>query len=421
MLGWILRRVAHPAVNLATGFLTQAAELNRLQWESSREMENRILKRLRHVVAYACGHFRYYRDSLDSAGVRPEDIRTFRDFRRIRVITKADVAKYIEEEGVLRGRSGRLTSTGATSGRPLTLLIGREASIAGLASKVFFDSWLDVKPHDRKFSAWSHQASIRDRLFLNELEATSYGDILKRPKETYNRLSRFKPQLVGGGAGLRVLASFMIQNDWKVGGRLRSVVAWGMPLLPDQIDILSRAFSEDIYDRYGSAELSSVVAQQCQARTALHVNTELCHIEIVKDGEPCSDGERGKVVVTNLRNLATPFIRYDQEDTAVWVSDCACGRRLPLIAEIRGKDPSCVETKSGVQIPNSILYSFVGHLKESRYVERFSFRKRSADNLVLTILPRPGFRPQAAENIERKLAETLGSLASVSVEVEWNK
>jgi hypothetical protein len=30
-------------------------------------------------------------------------------------------------------------------------------------------------------------------------------------------------------------------------------------------------------------------------------------------------------------------------------------------------------------------------------------------------------QPQAAESIERKLAETLGSLASVPGEVEWNK
>jgi phenylacetate-coenzyme A ligase PaaK-like adenylate-forming protein len=32
-------------------------------------------------------------------------------------------------------------------------------------------------------------------------------------------------------------------------------------------------------------------------------------VEVLRDGKPCSKGERGRLVVTNLRNLATPFIR----------------------------------------------------------------------------------------------------------------
>ena len=165
---------------------------------------------------------------------------------------------------------------------------------------------------------------------------------------------------------------------------------------------MSKAFCENIYDAYGSAELGGIVAQECEARTGLHVNTELSLVEVLKDGEPCSEGERGRLVVTNLRNLATPFIRYEQGDSAVVLDDCACGRHMPLIAHIRGKDPSSIQMKGGMRIPRATLNSIVGHMEEAKHIERFSFRKEPPRQLSFSpISPKPGSDPRFAKRIHR--------------------
>jgi phenylacetate-CoA ligase len=209
----------------------------------------------------------------------------------------------------------------------------------------------------------------------------------------------------------------MAKNDLEMAERPRGVFAWGIPLLPEHVEVMSKAFCENIYDAYGSAELGGIVAQECEARTGLHVNTELSLVEVLKDGEPCSEGERGRVVITNLRNLATPLIRYEQGDSAVVLDDCTCGRHMPLIAQIRGKDPSSIQMMGGVRIPLATLNSIVGHMEEAKHIERFSFQRDSREHLVLTIESKHGFGPRDAESIRRKLASTLGALAQISVRV----
>jgi len=418
MLGWLLRHAIHPSVNVATGFLDEIAELKRLQWQSRDGIERQIIKRLRWIVAHAYEQFRFCRERLDSVGLHPEDIRSLDDFRRIPTITRSAMSGCLDAEALLTRRSGTLTSTGGTGGRPLIFLTSHNAGTAGLASELFFESWAGVEGHERKFQSRPY-VRLKDRVFLNELQVTS-GSIVRSPKAAYRKLCGFRPKLVGGNAALRILASYMADNDLEITERPRGVSAWGIPLLPEQVKDMSKAFCDNIYDGYGSAELSGIVAQECEAKIGLHINTDLSLVEVVQDGELCSEGERGRLVVTNLRNLATPFIRYEQGDSAVVLDDCACGRRMPLIAHIRGKDPTFIQTKGGMRIPKATLNSFVGHMEESKHIQRFSFSKDSAGELVLTVYPKPGFAPRDANRIHHKLAEILGNVTGISVRLHGN-
>jgi phenylacetate-CoA ligase len=283
-------------------------------------------------------------------------------------------------------------------------------------SKIFFDSWIGVGAWERKFSSWT-TTHTKDRWFLNELEATS-ASLIRNPWGVFTKLSSFRPRLIGGNPTLRVLASFMAKNGLRAGSEVKGAVAWGMPLLPDYKEVISKAFCDNIYDRYGSSELSGAVAQQCVEKEGLHVNTELSLIEVIKDGYACSNGERGKLVITNLRNFATPFVRYDQEDTAIYLDDCACGRRLPLIGNIRGKDPSLFELDEGVQIPRASLYNLLGQSKELKNVKSFSFEQISSGLLRLSIIPKAGFDYHTTVAIQERLNKILEGLAKVSVELE---
>jgi phenylacetate-CoA ligase len=285
MLEWILEHAIHPAANAATGFLSEVGDLNRLQWQSRDEIERLILKRLRFLIAHSYGQFRFCRERLDSVGLRPDDVRTIDDFRRIPTISRSDLSKCLDEESSSMARSGTLTSTGGTGGRPFFFLVSHSASIAGLASELFFESWMNVKPYERKFSSRPY-VRIKDRLFLNELEVTSAA-IVRDPERVYKKFRDFRPKLVGGNAALRILASYMAENDLAMAERPRGVFAWGIPLLPEQVELMSKTFCDNIYDAYGSAELGGILAQECEARTGLHVNTELSLMEVLKDGEPC--------------------------------------------------------------------------------------------------------------------------------------
>jgi phenylacetate-CoA ligase len=101
-----------------------------------------------------------------------------------------------------------------------------------------------------------------------------------------------------------------------------------------------------VADVYSANEVGNI-ALQCE-RGTLHVQSESLRVEILHgDGSPCGPGETGKVVITDLHNLATPLIRYDIGDYATVGEPCACGRTLPVLREIRGRVRNLARTPDG--------------------------------------------------------------------------
>jgi phenylacetate-CoA ligase len=68
-----------------------------------------------------------------------------------------------------------------------------------------------------------------------------------------------------------------------------------------------------------------------------------------EDGGPCRPGEIGRVVVTDLVNFATPIIRYDTCDYAEVGPPCPCGRGLPTLARIVGRERNLVAMPDGTK------------------------------------------------------------------------
>ena len=73
-------------------------------------------------------------------------------------------------------------------------------------------------------------------------------------------------------------------------------------------------------------------------------------VEIVDDGDdPCPVGKVGRVILTNLHNFATPVIRYDIGDLAVWGGPCPAGRGLPVIERVIGRGRDRIRLPDGTR------------------------------------------------------------------------
>jgi phenylacetate-CoA ligase len=100
---------------------------------------------------------------------------------------------------------------------------------------------------------------------------------------------------------------------------------------------IERTYGLPFHQNYGLNEIG-IVAARCAAGR-YHVHAEHCVVEIVdSQGRPVPPGESGHLLVTALRNLAMPLIRYDTGDIAVATEGaCPCGRTLPSFREIVGR------------------------------------------------------------------------------------
>jgi len=118
--------------------------------------------------------------------------------------------------------------------------------------------------------------------------------------------------------------------------RLDAVLAQGASVGQADREICERVFGARIIETYGSKE-GGQIAHPCELGV-LHVNAELCLVEIVDEGgRVVENGRPGRVVVTPFYSSAQPLIRYDQGDIARIGSGCACGRHSPTLLAIEGR------------------------------------------------------------------------------------
>lgn len=102
-----------------------------------------------------------------------------------------------------------------------------------------------------------------------------------------------------------------------------------------------------IVDAYSAQEVGAI-ALQCPQSGLYHVHAESLILEVLTDhGRQCAVGETGRVVVTDLHNFATPLIRYELRDYAEVGPPCPCGRGLPTLARVLGRQRNMVVLPNG--------------------------------------------------------------------------
>lgn len=128
------------------------------------------------------------------------------------------------------------------------------------------------------------------------------------------------------------------------------------PLRPSNRALIEQAFGAPVCDEYGSCELRWI-ACQCPECKGLHVNVEHVNIEFVdENNRPVPKGEYGRTLLTNLEDEVFPLIRYENNDRGRWLTEpCACGRTLPCIDSVKGREVESFVLPSGKVINGEYL------------------------------------------------------------------
>lgn len=105
-----------------------------------------------------------------------------------------------------------------------------------------------------------------------------------------------------------------------------------------------------LIDTYSAKELG-YLALQCTESEHYHIQSENVFIEILNEqGKPCEIDEPGHVVATGLHNFSSPLIRYYVGDYAIPGESCSCGRGLPVIKRVLGRQRNVLKMPDGRRI-----------------------------------------------------------------------
>ncbi|HEY4309117.1 MAG TPA: hypothetical protein VGN12_06660 [Pirellulales bacterium] len=368
-------------------------QLERSQFVSLREVESRQFEALGQLIAHAFATCPFWRCRFDEVGLKPYDIRSLNDIRLLPLLTKQDLQRHYPDmrSTAYANALVQVKKTSGSTGVAVEVVVDEAAQQFKRAATVRSDQWSGWRLGERVACVWGNPEYVRrgwrGRLRNLLLERATYLDTLKMDSASMSaftdRLRRKPPSLLFGHAhSLYLLAEYVRQNGG-AGFQPRGIISTAMVLHDWQRRRIAEVFDCPVTNRYGCEEVS-LIACECQRHDGLHVNAEGVFVEIVRsDGSPAAPGERGSVVVTDLQNHAMPMLRYKVGDTAIAADRvCPCGRGLPLLESIEGREADYVTTAAGEMISGisltenfAMLVPGVGQLQiVQEAVDRFTFR-----------------------------------------------
>lgn len=207
------------------------------------------------------------------------------------------------------------------------------------------------------------------------------------------------------------LARVFAARRWRLDS-LRKIFSGSEILESSLRERLRRVFGVEVSDNYGSTE--AFLAWQCPQRS-YHINAEHAFLEIIDDsGRPAAPGAMGRVLVTTLQNYLMPLIRYEIGDYAIAArGECRCGRTLPLIGQILGREINLFIDSDGKRF---VPWPLFRPLTAREWITQYQVVQRDFGRFVIRFVSDRDLAPQDQAEIGAHF-ETI-TRAPVSMEFE---
>jgi phenylacetate-CoA ligase len=391
--------------------------LQESQWWSRQKLEEYQMQQLSQLLNHAYENVPYYRRVFDERGLKPKDIQSLGDLRKLPYLTKDDFKKHFSELVAtnINLKNLSLSHTSGTSGKPLQFYTDRSNRQKEMA--FIFHQWSRVgyKPGDAS-------VQIRGQIIErgNRAEFNPASKVLRLSPRIDNReiaeiylerIRGFSSDFIHGyPSAIASLAHTIKKYGLKVPFKLKAVLFASEAVYNWEREIASEVFNCRVFSHYGMAE-QAVLAAECEGSPYYHCLPQYGITEV--------DPETHEIIGTGFLNYINPFIRYRTTDIAsVKASHCdRCGRKYqPIFKSVEGRIEDYIVTPRGLVGPAIITHPF----KDLKTIKDTQVVQKSIDLIILRVVPweKKDTVTYKAEvkQISRDLQKNLGG--DVQIEVE---
>ncbi|MGD9780910.1 MAG: phenylacetate--CoA ligase family protein [Kiritimatiellia bacterium] len=386
--------------------LRQWRDLSASQWWPRAELEAMQGRELDRLLEHAKRFVPYYAaalaDDSGSSGVSCRD-----RLARLPILTKETVRTRGADLASRDGRGGKIhvSRTGGSTGEPLVVATGTAGVVAAQAAVLRGRDWAGVRLGDWGASLKAHgRISLAGRWKAGLIRLRPFASSLSREhllNDVIPALKSSPPRyLAGYPTSLLGLAALLGEGEL----RISAILSTGEMLYPEQRAALERIFAGRVFDSYGSNEVASI-AFECE-HGRKHVTDEQVLLEVVDDsGQPVWDAP-GRILVTDLRNRAMPFIRYELGDLGTLVrKPCPCGRHLLVLKELEGRTQDALCGPNGARMSGVF---FAGRFRDLERIRAYQVVQTSATDVTLRYVPAAGDAEPEVREIAAVIRDRLG-------------
>jgi phenylacetate-CoA ligase len=419
MRGYHLRSWYYgPETDRLTAEALERDQWSREQWQNWREEQlPRVLHRSATKVAY-------YRDQW-AARRRRGDRASWEYLENWPVLEKDPLREnpkqFVADDCDIRRMFA--LSTSGTSGKPLSLWCDRSGLRRWYALlEARARNWGGVSRQDR----WGRLAGqlvvpvsqvkppfwVWNRA-LNQLYMSSHHLAPQLVPYYLDALARYRIKyLLGYSSSLNALAQEALRQK-RDDLKMAVVITIAEPVLDYQRTAITAAFNCPVRQTYGMVE-AVAAASECQAGS-LHSWPEVGVVEVINENKPVKPNTVGDLVCTSLMNTDMPLIRYRVGDRGSLASEdatCECGRGLPMMNAIQGRNNDLLITKDGRQIfwLNPIFYGLP--VREAQIIQE------KIDEVRVCYVPTQDFTAEGARSITTRLRERVGNVNVILEQVD---
>lgn len=368
------QRLRNPSIATWFRFL-KASE----KW-SLASLEAYQLKKLQELVAVAYANAPYYKKIFDELGVKPSDIQSLDDLKKLPVTTKSDLLVHNKEIHTgLKFKRLFQANTSGTSGESLKFNREESADSFNRASIYRGYSWYNVNPWERNGYFWGYNFSERAVLKIRILDSLQNRfRIFNYRKESIDFfIKKLKNAKYLHGYSSMVYETAKIINSLNLEkpASLKMVKGTSEKIFEAYQEEIQKAFGLSMISEYGAAE-TGIIAYECP-KGKMHLNMEGVMVEEIDH----------EIVVTNLQLHAFPIIRYKLGDyikLAPKTATCECGMQHGIIEEVTGRIGQSVYGKNN-SYPSLYFYYIFKNLATNGLLLTYQVVQEEKGKLIFLI------------------------------------
>jgi len=394
------------------------------------EIHRKQLEGLRYTVRQAWNSPQY-RAKLEACGVKPDDITSLDDLRRLPTCDVEDLREgyplpllCVPPRDVARIHA----SSGTTGKRKILAYTQRDIDTFSLQIARCFEL-AGFTPEDRMQLAVGYGLWTAGAGFQAGSERLGMLTVPVGPGNLEMHLQLLEDLGSTGFTATASMALLLAEEGERAGLRnkikLRRMVC-GSETRSEKmrLAIESKLGLEGCYDIGGMTEMYGPgTAIDCDAHEGLHYWADLFIIEVLDPAtmQPVAEGEVGEMVVTSLCKEAVPLLRYRTHDLSrLLPGKCSCGLGMPRHDRILGRSDDMIIYR-GVNIYPGQIMEVIGQFAElgGEYQVELTRDERALDHLALTVERgqnhAAGNDEALARELEHRLHKAIMARVSVSV------
>lgn len=320
---------------------------------SRKDLKEYQLKLLKDMLELTYNKSPYYRKSFDEKGIKPQDLKSLEDLKKFPTVNKkilrdrqqavpdfGDMICAPESEFVFLSASSG--STGVPTASPFTAQDFED--FQDFQARLFWSS--GMRPTDRYCHALNFTLFVGgpDVIGAMKLGALTIWAGTIPSERLLAIFQTWKPTVTWTTPSY----AWFLGESAKENGinpadlSIRKIFVAGEPggSIPETKQSIEELWNADVYDYYGLSDIFGACAGQCEYKEGLHWAEDQILVEVVDPdtGEEVAEGERGEMILTSLKKVARPLIRFRTGDIVSYNTEpCRCGRTHMRLNGIHGR------------------------------------------------------------------------------------